>query len=169
MDEPSSLDDLSATANWGNANEEGATDETEWSEMNTEEVQDQCNYTDKTDQCLVEILNHYWHTESGKLMLKIDKILSLDEDTHEADTFRVYYAGCLYLYILKSTIGMAMARDTLIFRKAKEWRKWDEKFVSNTKKSVARLVRIFGRDYLEEIFGFRVIIDMMRPLKFHRL
>ena len=58
LDEPSSPDDFSATANWGNVNEEGATDEMEWSAMNTEEVQDQCNYTDKIYQSWVEILHH---------------------------------------------------------------------------------------------------------------
>ena len=102
-------------------------------------------------------------------MLKIEKILGLDEYTHEADTFRVDYAGCLDIYIPKSTIGLTRARNTLIFRKAKEWREWDEKFVSNTKKRVARLVKIFGRDSLDEIFGSQVTIAMLIPLRFHRL
>ena len=64
---------------------------------------------------------------------------------------------------------MAMARDTLIFRKAKEWRKWAEKFVSNTKKHVAILVKIFGRDSLDEILGSQLTIAMLIPLRFHRL
>ena len=79
------------------------------------------------------------------------------------------YAGCLALYILKSTIGMARARNTRIFRQAKEWREWAEKFVSNTKKPMARLVKVFGRDSLDEIFGSQVKIAMLRPLRFHRL
>ena len=85
-----------------------------------------CNGTrggDKIYQSSVEILYHYWHAEDGKLMLKIDKILGLDEDTHEADTFRVDYAGYLALYIMESTIGLTRSQNTLIFRKAKEWRK----------------------------------------------
>ena len=98
-----------------------------------------------------------------------NKILGLDEDTFEADTFRVDYAGCISLYILKSTIGMARARNTRIFRQAKEWREWAEKFVSNTKKPMARLVKVFGRDSLDEIFGSQVTIAMLRPLRFHRL
>ena len=53
MDEPSLLDDLSAADNRGNMNEEGETDEIEWSAMNTEEVQDQCNYTDEIYQSWV--------------------------------------------------------------------------------------------------------------------
>ena len=53
VDNPSSQDDLSTTSNQGNVNEEGATDEMEWSAMNTEEVQDQCNYTDEIYQSWV--------------------------------------------------------------------------------------------------------------------
>ena len=52
-------------------------------------------------------------------MLKTTEIYSLDEDTHEADTFRWDYAGYLALYILRSTIGLKRARNTIIFRKAK--------------------------------------------------
>ena len=61
------------------------------------------------------------------------------------------------------------SRNTLIFRKAKEWREWAVKFVNVTKKLVARPVRIFGKDSLEKIFGSQVTIAMMRPLIFHRL
>ena len=102
-------------------------------------------------------------------MLKIDQILCLDEDTHEDDTFRLYYTGCLDLYILKSTIGMARSWNTLIFCKAKEWRKWAEKFVSNTKKRVEILMKIFGKDSLDEILGSQLTIAMLRSLRFHRL
>ena len=41
VDSPSLQDNLSVTANRWDINEEGATEEMEWSEMNTEEVQDQ--------------------------------------------------------------------------------------------------------------------------------
>ena len=102
-------------------------------------------------------------------MLKATKILGRDEDIHKAETFKVDYAGYLDLYILKSTIGLKRARNTLISRKAKKWREWAEKFVINTKKCVARLVRIFGRDPLDEIFGSQVTIFMMKTLRFHRL
>ena len=51
VDEQSLQDDLYATADQGDVNEEGETDETECSAMNTEEVQDHCNYTDKIYQC----------------------------------------------------------------------------------------------------------------------
>ena len=34
---------------------------------------------------------------------------------------------------------------------------------------MARLVRLFGRDSLEEILGSQVTLAMMRPLRFHRL
>ena len=38
-----------------------------------------------------------------------------------------------------------------------------------TKKRMSILVRIFGKDSLEEIFWSQVTIAMMRPLRFHRL
>ena len=64
---------------------------------------------------------------------------------------------------------MKMARNTLIFRKAKELREWAVKFRITTKKRMVRLVRIFGKYSLEEIFESLVTIAMMRPLMFHRL
>ena len=99
--------------------------------MNKEEVQDQYNCTDECDGRPVEILSHYWHTESGELWIKTDQILDLDDDRFKADTFRVDYVGCLALYIMKGTIGKQRARNGRTFRKAKEWREWAEKFVSN--------------------------------------
>ena len=84
-------------------------------------------------------------------------------------SFKLDYSGYLALYILSSTIWLKRAWNTLIFRKAKEWRKWAENFASNTKKLLERLVRIFGRDSLEEIFGSQVTIVLMRPIRFHRL
>ena len=79
------------------------------------------------------------------------------------------HAGCLVLYILKGTIGKSRARNGRTFRKAREWRKWVEKFVSNTKKCIARIVSVLGKDSLEEIFGSQVTLSMMRPLRFHRI
>ena len=61
---------------------------------------------------------------------------------------------------------MTRACNKLISRKAREWREWAEKFVSNTKKCVARLVKIFCRDLLDEIFESQVTIAMLRPLRF---
>ena len=37
------------------------------------------------------------------------------------------------------------------------------------RKRIARLVRIFVNDSLEEVFGSQVTIAMMRTLRFHRL
>ena len=48
------------------------------------------------------------------LMLKKTGIYGLDKDMHDADTFRVGYAGYLALYILRSTIGLKRAQRTLI-------------------------------------------------------
>ena len=79
------------------------------------------------------------------------------------------HAGFLVLYILKGTICMSRARNGRTFRKARKWREWAEKFVSNTKKRMARVVRVSGKDSLEEIFGSQVTLAMLRPLRFHRL
>ena len=43
------------------------------------------------------------------------------------------------------------------------------RFVNGKKKRMARLVRIFGKDSLEDIFGSQVTISMLRPLRFHIL
>ena len=58
------------------------------------------------------------------LMLKKTGIYGLDKDMHDADTFRVDYAGYLAIYILRSTIGLIKSRNARIFQKAKEWREW---------------------------------------------
>ena len=42
-------------------------------------------------------------------------------------------------------------------------------FIHGKKKGMSRLVRIFGKDKLEEIFGSQVTIAMLWPLRFHRL
>ena len=41
------------------------------------------------------------------------------------------------------------------------------RFINAKKKRIAILVRILGNDYLEEVFGSQVTIDMLRPLGFH--
>ena len=43
------------------------------------------------------------------------------------------------------------------------------RFINGKKNRMERLVRIFGKDSLEDIFGSQVTIAMMRPLRFHRL
>ena len=74
VDEPSlqENENSSATDDRGDVNEEGATDEIDWCAMNKEEVQDQYNCTHVCDGRPVEILSHYWHTESGDLWIKTD-------------------------------------------------------------------------------------------------
>ena len=166
---PSLADDLPVMANQGYGNEEGATDKMEWAAMEQEEVQDQLKNTDEIYHSPVEILSYYWIPEDGMLMLKTSEIYGLDEDMQEADTFLWDYAVYLTFLILRTTIGLKMSQNTLIFQKAKEWREWAVKFVNVTKKLMARLVRIFGKDSLEEILGSQVTIAMMRPLISHRI
>ena len=171
VDEPSSTERLSssATDDRGDVYEEGTTDYIFWSEMNEEEVQDQYNCTNECDGVPVEILTHYWHNESGELGIKTDSISGIVEDRFEAKTFKLDHTGFLALYILSGSIVKQRVRNRHTFCKAKEWRNWAEKFISNSKKSIARLVRVFGKDSLEGIFGSQVTLTMMRPLRFHRL
>ena len=75
----------------------------------------------------------------------------------------------LALYILERKIGKKRPRNVRTFQEAIEWRRWAERFISNSKKRMARLVRVFGRDSLDEILGSQVTLAMMRPLRFHRL
>ena len=82
-------------------------------------MQDQYNCTDECDGVTVEILSHYWHTESGELWIKTDSILGIVEDRITADIFRVDHAGYLALYILSGTIGTSRVRNGRTFRKAK--------------------------------------------------
>ena len=168
MDEPSSTERLSssATDDLGNVYEEGATDDISWSAMNEEELQDQYNCNDECDGVPVEILTNYWHNESGELWIKTDSISGIVEDRFEEKTFKLDHAGCLALYILSGSIGKQRARNGRTFRKAKEWINWAENFISNSKKRIARLVRVFGKDSLEEIFGSQVTLVIMWPLGF---
>ena len=93
----------------------------------------------------------------------------MEEDRFKSETFKLDHAGFLALYILDRKIGMKRSRNVRTFREAREWRFWAEKFIINSKKRMARLVRIFGKDSLEEILGSQVTLAMMRPLSFHIL
>ena len=93
----------------------------------------------------------------------------MEEDRFKAETFKLDHAVCLAPYIMDRKIGMKRSRNVRTFREAREWRCWAEKFISNSKKRMARLVRILGKYWLEEIFGSQITLAMMRPLRFHRL
>ena len=137
--------------------------------MDNEEVQDQYNCTDQCDGNPVEITSHFWHTKTKKLWIIADPISGIEEDRFEADTFKLDHTGCLALYIMERKIGKKRSRNVRTFQEAIEWRQWAERFISNSKKRMARLVRVFGKDSLDEIFGSQVTLAMMRPLRFHRL
>ena len=79
------------------------------------------------------------------------------------------HAGCLAPYIMEGKIGKTRAKNVRTFQAALEWRRWAERFISNSKKRIARLVRVYGTDSLDEIIDSQVTLAMMRPLRFHRL
>ena len=87
----------------------------------------------------------------------------------DADTFWVDYLDDLALFILKSIIGLKKPRENHNSRVAKEWREWAVRFINGKKKRMARIVRVFVKDLLEEILLSQVTIAMLRPLRFHRL
>ena len=116
----------------------------------------------------VEIISHYWHTRTKKLWVITDPISGIEEYRFKADVFKVDHAGCLELYILEHKIGKTRAKNVRTFQAALEWRRWAERFISNSKKRMTRLVRVFGIDSLDEIIGSQVTLAMMRPLRFRR-
>ena len=77
--------------------------------------------------------------------------------------FRVDHAGCLALYIMEGPIGRSRAKNVRTFQDALEWRRWAERHISNSKKRIARLVRVYGTDLLDEIIDSQVTLAMMRP------
>ena len=87
----------------------------------------------------------------------------------KAEYMRIYYPYNIALFLLKSRVGLKKARENRNFWVAREWREWAVKFINGKKKRISRLVRIFGKDFLEDIFGYQVTIAMLRPLRFHRL
>ena len=93
----------------------------------------------------------------------------MEEDRFKSETFKLDHAGCLAPYIMDRKIGMKRSRNVRTSREAREWRGWAEKFISNSKKRMARLVRIFGKYLLEDIFGSQVTLAIMRPIRYHSL
>ena len=85
-------------------NEEGETDEMDWSAMGQEDMQDHINDADKLDICPVDNLSYYWKPEYGMLMLRTT-------ETMDADTFWVNYADDLAIFILKLRIGLKKTQE----------------------------------------------------------
>ena len=102
-------------------------------------------------------------------MLKTTGFYGLSDEPIYADNFRVDFADDLALFILKTRIGLKKTRKNRNSQASKEWREWAVRFINGKQKRTARLVRVFGKYSLEEIFGSQVIIAMLRPLRFHRL
>ena len=103
-------------------NENETTDEMYWSAMGQEEVQDQMNYYNELDIFPIDILLCYWKYFNGKLMLRINGLAGLDEDTVEADDVKIYYPDTLTLYLIGTRIGVKKAQESRNLRVAKECR-----------------------------------------------
>ena len=137
--------------------------------MRQEEVQYQQNDADKLDICPIDILSCYWKSYNGKLMLRITGFNGLGKDTLEADDVKIEYPDTLALYLIGSSIGVNKDRESRNFRVAKEWSDWVVRFTNAKTRRIARLVRILGNDYIDDVFGYQVTMSIMHPLSYHRL
>ena len=102
-------------------------------------------------------------------MLKTTRLYGLSNKPVDSDTFRVDYADDLDLLILKTRIGLRKTRKNRNSQAAKEWRERAVRFINSNNKCTTRLVRVFGKYFLEEMFGSQVTISMLRPPRFHRI
>ena len=90
MDVLGTANNFPALANRGDMNDNGPTDDMDWSAIGQEEVQDQQNYAEKLDIFPIDILLCYWKSSNGKLMLRITGLNGLSEDTVEAADVKIY-------------------------------------------------------------------------------
>ena len=137
--------------------------------MGQEEAKYQQNDTDELGICLIDIISCYWKCNSGKLMLRITGLNGIGEYVFEAKDVKVYYTDTLDLKLIGNSIGVKKSRESRNFWAAKEWREWAVRFTNAKRKRLARLVRILGRNSLEEVFVYQVNIDMLRTLRYHLL
>ena len=96
----------------------------------------------------IDILLCYWKYFNGKLMLWINGLDGLGEDTVEDDDVKIYYPDTLNLYLIGTSIGVNKSRESRNFMVAKEWREWVARFTNSKTRRIARLFRILGNDYL---------------------
>ena len=85
----------------------------------------------------------------------------------ETDNVNIEYPYTLALYLLCNCIGMNKSRRTRFFAEAKECRARAVRFMNHKTRRIARLVRMLGTNFLEEILGYQV--TMLRLLRYHRL
>ena len=86
-------------------------------------------------------------------MLRMDGLNELSEDTLEAKDVKIYYLDTLVLYLLGNRIGVKKAREYRNLRAAKEWHDWAVRFMNSKRRRIARLVRILGKNSLDDVFG----------------
>ena len=98
-------------------------------------------------------------------MLCITGLDVLGEYTVEADGVNIDYPNTLALYLIGTSIGVKKSRESRNFGVAKERRERAVRFTNSKTRRIARLVRILGNNYLEEIFISQVTMSMLRPLR----
>ena len=94
---PGIADGFTALSNQGDVNEKGTRYEMDWAAMGREEVQDQQNDADELEISPIDILQYYWKSTNGKLMLRKTRLNGLSEDLVEADNVNIDYPDTLAL------------------------------------------------------------------------
>ena len=99
-------------------------------------------------------------------MLLLTGLNGIGEYTVEADNAKIEYPYTLALYLIGTSIGVKKSWNS---RVAKEWHEWAVRFTNAKTRRIAKLVRILGNHFLEEVFGYQVTMYMLRLLRYHRL
>ena len=100
-------------------------------------------------------------------MAKVTGLHGLGDESVEADDVKIDYPETLALYLLGNCIGVKKYRKPQFSVEAKEWHAWAVKLTNGKTRRIARLVRILGTNYLEEMFISQATLSMLWPLKYH--
>ena len=96
--------------------ENGTTDEMYWDAMVQEKVQDHMNDADELEIFPIDILLCYLKSSNGKLMLRINGLDGIVEDTVKADDVKIYYPDTLTIYLIGTSIRVKKSRESCNFR-----------------------------------------------------
>ena len=80
---------------------------------------------------------------------------------------KIYHPDKLALYLLGTSIGVNKARESCNFRAAKGLQEWAVRVTNAKRECIDRLVRILCNNSLEEVFGYKVTMSMLHPLRYH--
>ena len=167
MDGPGTANGFPNMSNRGDVNKNWTTDDMNWSAMGQEEVQGQKNDAEEIYICPIDILLCYWKSSNGKMMMWINGLDGLFEDTVEANDVKIDYPDTLAIYLIGTSIGVKKSWNYRNLRVAKEWCEWAVRFTNAKTRRIERVFMILGNDLMEDVFGCQVTMSMLRPLRYH--